>query len=278
MKKVLVVSMSLAVSIALFACGSKAQANQQDAQVAELQRQVAELQQQVNQNQQNQQPQQVNQNQQSQQPQQVQANTQVAQTQVSQAQQSNQVQNFGNVPQNNAAVVTGNQVGSITLDQAKQIATTNAGFDVNSVTYIKSLQDYDDYYLKWEIDFVANNVQYEYDISATDGTILKVERKNVVVQGGYVPPVNVGQQPVQGNVGVQGTTQGIDVEQAKSIATQHAGFNVANVSFVKQNYDFDDGIAKWEIEFVVNTNKYEYEISTSNGTILKFKVESIYDD
>ena len=53
---------------------------------------------------------------------------------------------------------------------------------------------------------------------------------------------------------------------------------MANVTFVKQKYDFDDGIAKWELEFVLNTNKYEYEIDAVNGTILKYQVESIYND
>ena len=252
MKKVLLVSMSLMLSIVLFSCGSNTQATQTDPQVAELQKQLADLQQQVNQNQQ----------------------TQIAQTQVSQAQQNNQVQNAGQVVQGNGMV--GSQTSSITLDQAKQIATANAGFDVNSVTYIKTIQDYDDGFLKWEVDFVANNTKYEYDISATNGAILKAEREGVAMQGGYVPPVNAGQQVPQGNVSAG--TQGIDVEQAKSIATQHAGFTVAGVTFVKQKYDFDDGIAKWEIEFVVNTNKYEYEVSAANGTIVKYKVESIYND
>ena len=265
-RKVLLVCTSLVLSAALFSCGSSSPSAKTDPQVAELQKQIADLQQQVNQNQQNQQIQQT---------QQVQP-TQIAQTQVNQAQQNNQVQNPVQVTQGSGVSGIGNQTASITLDQAKQIATANAGFDVNSVTYIKTIQDYDDGFLKWEVDFVANNVKYEYDISATNGTILKAEREGVAMQGGYVPPVNAGQQVAQGNVSAG--TQGIDVEQAKSIATQHAGFTVAGVTFVKQKYDFDDGIAKWEIEFVVNTNKYEYEVSAANGTIVKYKVESIYND
>lgn len=86
------------------------------------------------------------------------------------------------------------------------------------------------------------------------------------------------QQVQQNNQSNQNFGQGIDVEQAKQIATQHAGFNTSNVTFTKQKYDFDDGMAKWEIEFVVNTNKYEVEVSASNGTILKYQVESIYND
>lgn len=278
-KKFLVVIMCLAMSISIFAC-SGANPTQSDPQVAELQKQLADLQQQV-QNQQNQPVQNNQSNQQVQQNNQVQTNQQTQQN-------TQTTQNVGQGVQGNVVNGLGNQTANISMDQAKQIATQNAGFDVNSVTFIKTMQDYDDFYLKWDIDFVANNIKYEYDISATDGSILKSEREGVAYQGGIVPQTNIGQQGVQGNVsgqqatvntgGVQTTGQGIDVEQAKQIATQHAGFNVSNVTFIKQKYDFDDGMAKWEIEFVVNTNKYEIEVSATNGTILKYKIESIYND
>lgn len=258
--KMYILTALFVVASVFCSCGSGASSTVQnettvDAQVAELQKQVAELQKQLG-----------NQNNQST------AQTQ-AQTQV-QNQAQNQMQN---------QAVQGNQqfantTNGITMDQAKQIATTNAGFDVNSVTYIKTIQDYDNGFLKWEIDFVANNMKYEYDISASNGTILKAEREGVA--SGGVPQTNINQQGFQGNVGMQQNygAQNISVEQAKSTAVQHAGFNMANVTFVKQKYDFDDGIAKWELEFVVNTNKYEYEIDAVNGTILKYQVESIYND
>ena len=264
-----------ALSALLVSCGSSAN-NEKDQQVAELQSQVAALQQQVgNQQGQNQ----------------VQQQNQIPQTQVNvQNQQYNQQGNGQGQQQNNQQGQQqnsqfGNTNANVSIDQAKQIATSNAGFDVNSVTYIKTIQDYDDGFLKWEIDFVANNVKYEYDISASNGTILKAEREGVAY-GGYIPPANNNQQGNQGNIGGQQNSvgqgniggQGIDVENAKSIAVQHAGFNISNVTFVKQKYDFDDGLAKWEIEFVNGTNKYEYEVSASNGSILKFQVESIYND
>ena len=235
-------------------------------QVAELQKQIADLQQQID-----------KQNNQS--TVQTQAQAQV-QNQGQQGNQFNQATQGNQLGQANQQF--GNTNSNITMDQAKQIATTNAGLDVNSVTYIKTIQDYDDGFLKWEIDFVANNMKYEYDISANNGTILKAEREGVAYQGN-IPQVNMNQQGIQGNVaaqnyGTQGNVQGISVDEAKSIAVQHAGFSTSNVTFTKQKYDFDDGIAKWELEFVVNTNKYEYEIGVSNGVILKYQVESIYND
>ena len=252
LKSFLVLSV-FAFSVLLASCGAKVQ-NDSNKQVEELQSQVAELKEQVK-NQQGQNTQ--TQNQQQNQVPQTQAYSQNPQY----GQQGNQ-QGQAQIPQ------TGNSNTGITMDEAKRIATSNAGLDANSVTYIKTIQDYDNGFMKWEIDFVANGTKYEYDISASNGTILKAEREGVAY-GGVVPPAG-GQQNMGG--------QGIDVEQAKSIAVQHAGFAMSNVTFVKQSYDFDDGIAKWEIEFVNGTNKYEYEIAASNGSVYKYKVESIYND
>ena len=233
MKKVILLLIISMNSALLLSCGNNTKVSNKDAQIEELQKELDSLKQQVGQNQQVQQTQAINQQ----------------------------------VPiQNYQSNTINNQNANITIDQAKQIATSNAGLDVNAVAFTKTITDYDDGLLKWEIEFVANNVKYEYDIDANTGNILKTERKNVTNQGSYIPQNN------------NGMAQTIDLEQAKSIATSQAGFNVSNVTFTKTRYDFDNGMAKWEIEFVVNTNKYECEVSATNGSVLEFKVESIYND
>ena len=263
--RIYIITVLLVAASLICSCGGGSNVTDQNnsstnQQVAELQKQIADLQQQID-----------KQNNQS--TAQTQAQTQV-QNQVQQGNQFNQAAQGNQLGQTNQQF--GNTNGGITMDQAKQIATANAGLDVNSVTFIKTIQDYDDGFLKWEIDFVANNMKYEYDISANNGTILKAEREGVAYQGniaqGNIPQVNMNQQGIQGNV------QGISVDEAKSIAVQHAGFSASNVTFIKQKYDFDNGMGKWELEFVVNTNKYEYEVGATNGAILKYKVESIYND
>lgn len=226
---------------------------------------------------------------------------QPVQTQMpQQAMQGGIPQQGGYIPQQNMQQV------SVSLDQAKIAAVTHAGLNLSNVTFTKTVQDYDDGIMKWEIDFVSGNNFYEYDVNAYNASIIKFEVKQVGYnQGGYIPqqPVQgqvpqqggyVPQQPVQGQVPQQGgyvpqqngyvpqqgmqQAQGIDMESAKSIATSNAGFNVGNVTFTKTKYDFDDGIAKWEIEFVANNMKYEYEIAASNGAVVKSEVESVFDD
>ena len=53
--------------------------------------------------------------------------------------------------------------------------------------------DYDDGLMKWEIDFVAGNTKYEYEINSIDGTILKKEIE-VVTQAGFPQEANPYQQ------------------------------------------------------------------------------------
>ena len=58
----------------------------------------------------------------------------------------------------------------------------------------------------------------------------------------------------------------ITIEEAKSIALKHSNL----VSFIRSEYDFDNGIEKYEIEFYYNNNKYEYEINAKTGDIISY--------
>lgn len=62
----------------------------------------------------------------------------------------------------------------ISADRAKEIARTHAG--VGDASFIKAELDEDDGRWKYEIEFRSGRVEYEYEISATDGTILSSER------------------------------------------------------------------------------------------------------
>ena len=60
-----------------------------------------------------------------------------------------------------------------------------------------------------------------------------------------------------------------DMETAKNAALEHAGFQADQVTFVKTKLDYDDGVAEYDIEFVTDTDKYEYEVRQSDFVILK---------
>lgn len=66
-------------------------------------------------------------------------------------------------------------------------------------------------------------------------------------------------------------------KRAKSTALADAGFNESQVNFTKCHLDWDDGIQKYEIEFVNGSNKYEYDIKADDFRIIKKEIDSIYD-
>lgn len=68
---------------------------------------------------------------------------------------------------------------AITLEQAKEIAVRAVGMSVSNVTFTKQKQDYDDGMPEYEIEFVVNNMEYEFEISGVNGAILKQEVDSV---------------------------------------------------------------------------------------------------
>lgn len=67
----------------------------------------------------------------------------------------------------------------------------------------------------------------------------------------------------------------IGLESAKLAALQNAGLEANDVTFVKEKMDYDDGRAEYDIEFVTDSTKYEYEVKADDGKILKAEQEPI---
>ena len=72
-------------------------------------------------------------------------------------------------------------------------------------------------------------------------------------------------------------TGNISLDKAKEIALSHAGLSADQVTFVKVNMDFDDGIQKYDIKFYCNGQEYDYEINSSNGQIVQFDYDMEYN-
>ena len=63
----------------------------------------------------------------------------------------------------------------------------------------------------------------------------------------------------------------ITVEEAEEIALKHANLTNSQVSFMRNELDFDDGVKKYDIEFYFNNIEYSYEIDANTGHILKYE-------
>ena len=100
-------------------------------------------------------------------------------------------------------------------------------------------------------------MEYEYDINALTGEVVKYEQKNT---GTSIP---------------SGSASGdyIGEAAAKEAALAHAGVSEADVCWLKADFDRDDGVYYYELEFAANGLKYDYEINALTGDVVKFEQE-----
>ena len=152
---------------------------------------------------------------------------------------------------------------TISSDEAKQIALQHANLSDNQVTFIKVSQDYDDGINKYEIEFYYNNTEYDYEINAYSGEILKFD-----YDAEYYNPSNT---ISYSNFQSSSTQNLISSDEAKNIALQHANLTDNQVTFIKVSQDYDDGIHIYEVEFYYNNREYNYDINAINGTILSYE-------
>lgn len=168
--------------------------------------------------------------------------------------QSNQVEQVS---------ITGNASESayIGKEKAQSIALTDA--NVSNPTIKKVEMDYDDGIMIYEVEFYKDQVEYDYEINALTGEIIKKEKD--VEESNQTTNQSTSQS--------SSSNSQISQNQAKSIAKKHAG--VSSVSQEKIEKDYDDGIYEYEYEFVSGSYKYEYKINATTGSILKHEKEYV---
>ena len=147
-------------------------------------------------------------------------------------------------------VGTANDTAYIGLEKAKEIAIAKAGGgDVVSIEL-----DVDDGMMVYEGELIYNNVEYDFDINALDGTILKWEEDR---NGVNIDTSNV-----------------IGEARAKEIILAKA----PGAEITKLVLDEDDGILYYEGYARVDGKLYEFEVKADDGVIRKWELEDDYSD
>ena len=159
--------------------------------------------------------------------------------------------NAKNTPAQIVSTGTASDSAYIGVDAAKAAAYAHAGVAEADVTELEVDFDYEKGQMVYELEFLAKGVEYEYDVNAATGAIVKFEQEN------------------KGAAGGQTATAAVTAEQAQAAAFAHAGVNAADASVTKCELDRDDGLLKYEIEFWCGNVEYEYDIDAYSGAILK---------
>ena len=137
---------------------------------------------------------------------------------------------------------TPNTDSTVSIDEVK--AREIALQEVENGVITKLEYDLDAYVPHYDIEILDGITEYEFEISAVDGSILRQSNK--------VNPTSTHQVS-------------IDEAKAREIALQE----VANGVITKFKYDLDYYIPNYDLEVSDGTTKYEFEISAVDGSILK---------
>lgn len=143
--------------------------------------------------------------------------------------------------------------------KAKEIAFAKAGITADQAKFVTCKFDYENGTPVYEIEFFFDKAEYDCDVNAKTGAVLKFKKE---VAGVNVPDP---------------TTEYIGKAKAKEIAFSNAGVKEADARKVKVEFDYDDGVAKYEVDFHCDKFDYEYEINALDGSILKAEKEREFD-
>ena len=66
-------------------------------------------------------------------------------------------------------------------------------------------------------------------------------------------------------------TATLSAEEAKAIAVEDAGLTLSQVFRLRAEYEIDDGIPQYDVEFRYDGFEYTYEIHADTGKILSFE-------
>ena len=165
---------------------------------------------------------------------------------------------------------------AIGKEKALQIALDHAQVPAGKATQTEVEYDAEDG--EYDVEFRCNNYDYDYSIHVTTGKVLKHEKE-------YDGPVETKpastekaaskatEKATQAAKATEAAKTLIGKDKAKSIALKHAGFSAGDVTGLQVEYDKDDGIPVYEVEFDKGHKEYSYEIHGETGKILSWEID-----
>ena len=161
--------------------------------------------------------------------------------------------------QSESTTISQSASASISEDDAKKIALKDANVSESEVNGIRINQKIDDGISLYEVDFYAGNKEYEYEISAQDGSI---RSKDTDIDNDFG-------STAQNNAGVS-------LDKAKKTALSKV--KGATEKDIRIHSEYDDGRQIYEGSIVYKDMEYDFEIDSETGNIISWEAESVFDD
>ena len=165
------------------------------------------------------------------------------------------------------------KAGQISVEDAKAAAFAHAGLKEKDVVIKKAALDRDDDrgILKYDVDFYAADKDFDYDIDATTGVVIKAEWEAMDAED-YAEMKAIKESMKNKDAA---KAAGLNEDGALEIALKHAGVAKSDVTFKNVHLDFDDDLGKtiFDVEFHVGVKEYNYDIDPVTGQIYEFDVD-----
>ena len=186
----------------------------------------------------------------------------------------------------------------IGAETAVETALKHAGIEAGEASNLKSSLDWEDGRMVYEVEFDTAQFEYEYDIDARTGEIVKVEKENRDVDDidddddddrddddrdddddkkssskGSSSKGSSSKSSSSGTSSSSKSSTSISKTKAKSIALAKAGVSTGKISGYSIETDIENGKQVYEIEF--NCGGYEYSITVdaATGKVLEYDRE-----
>ena len=151
------------------------------------------------------------------------------------------------------------QSAYIGLEAAKQAALDHAGVSASEATFLEAEYDYDDGKMVYEVEFHVKGTEYEYEIDALTGAVVKYESE----QSGSHQGSSVD------------TSSFIGESAAKQAALTYAGVKESETTYCNAWLEYDDGRPEcYEVEFMAGNTRYEYKIALTSTAVIESEQET----
>ncbi len=151
-------------------------------------------------------------------------------------------------------------------DEALNIALNDAGTVIGVVSELDVEFDSERGVMVYEVEFNAGGREYEYDINAKTGEIVKRNIEGDSSSSG------------SGNNGSNNNSSDSYISQQAALdaALSHAGVSASDIYDYSVEFERENSIYVYEIDFKSAGYEYNYEINAVNGQIIKYERE--WDD
>ena len=149
------------------------------------------------------------------------------------------------------------KVPVLTADEALAIALKHAGYTQDQVTKADSRYQVEDKIPEYEVEFCYDTLEFEYTIHADTGEILEYGKEQ------NSPTGDTNDQPK------------LSQETARDIALKHAGVGRNEIEDLEIEFEVENGVPVYSVEFRLGKWELEYEIHANTGDILKSEKNKI---